>query len=257
MTELIQQDKLPDTEACSALLERVLASTPLRRAQRLQKLLVYVGQRVLKDNCNHITEQEIGSAIFGRPDTYDTSVDNIVRVYASDLRKHLKAYFDSEGLHETVILEIPPGSYLPVFRHRPIETKLVAELPISGNAPLPEPPHDIPAAPANSSQLRRARAGLIIAGLITVALAAGCVALWMQNRAMYRSLYPWRNMPAVASLWSVFIDSNRDTDVVLSDDSFCWPSKSTSRGIYLTPPHTTGCGLTKVAKGTGPTCTAC
>jgi nitrogen fixation/metabolism regulation signal transduction histidine kinase len=29
------------------------------------------------------------------------------------------------------------------------------------------------------------------------------------------------------------------------------------RGIYLTPPDTTGCGLTKVANGTGPTCTAC
>jgi NAD(P)-dependent dehydrogenase (short-subunit alcohol dehydrogenase family) len=29
------------------------------------------------------------------------------------------------------------------------------------------------------------------------------------------------------------------------------------RGIYLTPPSTTDCGLTKVANGTGPTCTAC
>jgi len=29
------------------------------------------------------------------------------------------------------------------------------------------------------------------------------------------------------------------------------------RGIYLTPPDTTGCGLIKSANGTGPTCTAC
>jgi hypothetical protein len=29
------------------------------------------------------------------------------------------------------------------------------------------------------------------------------------------------------------------------------------RGIYLTPPGTTGCGLTKVANGTGPPSTAC
>jgi 2-deoxy-D-gluconate 3-dehydrogenase len=29
------------------------------------------------------------------------------------------------------------------------------------------------------------------------------------------------------------------------------------RGIYLTPPDTTGCGLIKVANGTGPTSTAC
>jgi len=30
-----------------------------------------------------------------------------------------------------------------------------------------------------------------------------------------------------------------------------------NRGIYLTPPDTTGCGLTSVANGAGPTCTAC
>jgi hypothetical protein len=30
-----------------------------------------------------------------------------------------------------------------------------------------------------------------------------------------------------------------------------------NRGIYLTPPDTAGCGLTSVANGTGPTCTAC
>jgi hypothetical protein len=33
--------------------------------------------------------------------------------------------------------------------------------------------------------------------------------------------------------------------------------KSWIRAIYLTPPDTTGCGLSKVANGTGPTCTAC
>ena len=30
-----------------------------------------------------------------------------------------------------------------------------------------------------------------------------------------------------------------------------------NRGIYLTPPSATGCGLIRVAKGAGPTCTAC
>jgi len=29
------------------------------------------------------------------------------------------------------------------------------------------------------------------------------------------------------------------------------------RGIYLTPPNATGCGLTRVANGAGSVCTAC
>lgn len=33
--------------------------------------------------------------------------------------------------------------------------------------------------------------------------------------------------------------------------------KTAHRDIYLTPPDTTGCGLTRMAKGTGSVCTAC
>jgi hypothetical protein len=38
--------------------------------------------------------------------------------------------------------------------------------------------------------------------------------------AINRSLSPWKYQPALASLWSGFLDSNHDTDIVLSDDSF-------------------------------------
>jgi hypothetical protein len=70
--------------------------------------------------------------------------------------------------------------------------------------------------------LPRAAAVLVIA-----LLAAGCLALWMQDRerqqsldALHKALTPWRDQPALEGLWSGFVDSNRDTDVVLSDDSF-------------------------------------
>ncbi|MGB6723297.1 MAG: hypothetical protein WBE72_21045, partial [Terracidiphilus sp.] len=54
-----------------------------------------------------------------------------------------------------------------------------------------------------------------------------CVALWIQDRnrqqsldALHQALTPWRYQPALAGLWSGFVDPNRDTDLVLSDDSF-------------------------------------
>ena len=113
-----QATEPPDSESCWALLERVVASPQMKRAARMREFLLFVGQRSLKDGCEQIPEQEIGSEVFGRPAEYDTSVDNIVRVNATDLRKRIEDYFATDGANEPLILEIPRGSYKPVFRRR-------------------------------------------------------------------------------------------------------------------------------------------
>ena len=119
MAQAIKERKDPrNSETCWALLERVAASEQLRRAARLQELLLYLGKRSLKDGFSRIQEQEIGSKVFGRPESYDTSIDNIVRTNVSDLRKRIQTYFNAEGLHEPLVMEIPRGSYIPVFRKR-------------------------------------------------------------------------------------------------------------------------------------------
>ncbi|MGH9342860.1 MAG: hypothetical protein ACRD19_03745, partial [Terriglobia bacterium] len=65
------------------------------------------------------------------------------------------------------------------------------------------------------------RRGSILIWLgVTAILVGACVALWMQNRAMKKVLYPWKTEPTVAALWSQFVDGNRGTDVVVADQSF-------------------------------------
>lgn len=54
--------------------------------------------------------------VFGRPVDYDTSQDTLVRVQASQLRKKLQQYFEEEGREETLIVDLPKGSYALVFR---------------------------------------------------------------------------------------------------------------------------------------------
>jgi hypothetical protein len=58
----------------------------------------------------------------------------------------------------------------------------------------------------------------MLAGMIV--LAIGCTALWLQNRAMQRSFYPWRYEPSVSAFWSEVLDARPDTDVVIADSSF-------------------------------------
>jgi len=111
---------LKDSDAW-ALLERIVNSPRFQRAARLREFLLYVGRRSIREHCDQINEQEIGTEVFGRPPNYDTNIDNIVRVNATEVRKRVEAYFEAEGAREPVILEIPRGSYKPVFRNRAAE----------------------------------------------------------------------------------------------------------------------------------------
>jgi hypothetical protein len=225
--------ELSYSEACWALLERIVASQQLRRATRLREFLLYVGQRSIKDGLDQIHEQEIGANVFGRSADYDTSLDNIVRVNASELRKRIDDYFASDGSGETLLMEIPRGSYKPVFSRRavepPIHTGIAEEAPIT--VPHAKEAAETPLSPTTKVERRL----LVLAGLLIVVLAAGCWVLWTQNRAIYRSLNaaPWQSTPTVASLWSGILGGRPNTDIILADTSFALIEDITKRSIPL------------------------
>jgi hypothetical protein len=217
----VRRARLPDLETCWALLERVAASSQLRRAARLQELLFYVGKRSLKDGCDRIHEQEIGSQVFGRPESYDTTIDNIVRTNVSDLRKRIDAYFNSEGLHEKLIMEIPRGNYVPVFKYRSAQAETVTSTRTEVEEVLFNPlPVAIQEVPQTLSSQRRSFDVRTAAVLVVVGLAIGSALYnWNRYRVLYQSLYAWQDKPAVATLWSQILTANPNTDIVISDTS--------------------------------------
>jgi len=187
---VLQNKELPDTETCRALLDRILASTQLKRSTRMRELLAYVGRRSLEEGCDQLREQEIGTEVFGRPAVYDTSVDNIVRVNATELRKRIEAYFETDGGHETLTMEIPRGSYIPVFKYRPVEPQIMLEPALPVLVQARQTDGTATAAASTSEQKRWWVAMAVTAGLTIVTLAVTCLRLWMQNRAMHRLLHP-------------------------------------------------------------------
>ena len=207
----------PDSETCWDLLERVASSILLKRAVRLRDLLLYVGRRSLKEHRDKIHENEIGSAVFDRPTEYDTSVDPIVRVNVTELRKRIEAYFNSEGLHEALIMEIPRGSYIPVFHYRASTPENAAEIASSLHSVAVEPGQaaaETGAAPFSPGSMRIA---LAVCAVMILALAAGCLYFWSQYRALHQPLFAWQSEPAVAELWSRYLNANPNTDIVISD----------------------------------------
>jgi hypothetical protein len=192
-----------------ALLERVADSTQLRRAFRLRELLFYLGRRSLKEGCYQIHEQEIGKEVFGRRESYDTGADNIVRASVSDLRKRLEAYFATEGIHEKLQMEIPRGSYVPVFRSATVEAPELTD-PVPANAEI------------GKTECLPLWVRTTFAGGLTVvlALAVGLIAAWMNYHELYNRAYPWTAEPAIATFWSPFFKTNQDSDIVMGDTAF-------------------------------------
>ncbi len=228
-----QETDSPTSDACWALLERVSASVQLHRAPRLREFLSYVGHRSLKDGCSQVHEQEIGVEVFRRANGYDTSVDNIVRANATELRKRIESYFETEGVNETLLMEIPRGSYVPVFRPRPakIDLKLEPGGPASDHS-VEQPVGSVPSLRA-SSKRRWMLPALIVALVLNVMLAFGCVALWMQSRAEHRQIYAWQSSPSIAAFWSGFLGASPDTDIVMSDAFFKMARDLTGKSFTL------------------------
>ena len=210
------REELPATEELWALIERVAASEQFSRSVRLRDFLLYVGKQSLKEGCPEIHEQEIGIRVFGRTDSYDRSSDNIVRVNATELRKRIDSYFQLVGVSEPFVFEIPRGGYRLVFRRRPAEQP-ENEAPLRTNSGNESPAVVETAIQQQTQSFWHSRRW--VWPLVSVSLAVACGMLYLQNRTMRKALYPWDGQPALAAFWSGFLDSHRQTDLVLPDDS--------------------------------------
>jgi len=98
------------------LIERITASPAFQKSARIRELLRYMAERTLHDQAQDLTEHRIGSAVFGKPQDYSVVEDSSVRVHVRQLRLRLHEYFDGDGRNETLVVEIPKGSYTTVFR---------------------------------------------------------------------------------------------------------------------------------------------
>jgi TolB-like protein len=97
-------------------LDKILASVAFKHVGRLREFLRYVVEESLYARTAGIKEYSIGLAVFERDEGFDCRLDPIVRVQAGRLRSKLAAYYSNEGLSDSVRIDLPVGSYVPVFR---------------------------------------------------------------------------------------------------------------------------------------------
>jgi hypothetical protein len=184
------------------LVQRIVSSPHFQKSTRLRELLQYIVEQTLHGNAHELTEQHIGNALFHKPSDYSPLEDSSVRVHVRQLRLKLHEYFNEDGRNEPIILEIPKGSYAPVFR-----AAQKAETIPSTIEPRPNPGLAWP---------RRAMLPWALCGVL--AMLSGVLAYRVLSHRT-----PPSQSPALAGLswpFSQIFDTRHQTIIVVADSNY-------------------------------------
>jgi len=196
-----------EQESACAELDRVLHSDTFRNSPSLRRLLKYLADKTLRGEADQLKEYTIGVDAFGKPPTYDTRGDSIVRLQVSRLRQRLADYYQGEGGHDPLTVDLPKGHFGVSFTPR---SSVSEEMP---DADL--------AIPLVRRGLRASRLVVALAVVATIATALGAwsaIALWHTQQQLASVRRSWT--PELEALWAPFLTANRPLIVSVGSPMF-------------------------------------
>jgi hypothetical protein len=128
----------PARAAVLTELERVAASPTLRGSARQLRLLRFLVGEALEGRGGDLRAAVLATRVLDRPEGFDTTVDSIVRVEMSKLRRALASHYALAGA-AALRIELPRGSYAPIF-----VPALDSQPPRSGERPAAGAPASAP-----------------------------------------------------------------------------------------------------------------
>ncbi len=116
-------EKLPGPEKISReeireQTDRILTSPQFKDSKQLSIFFSFVIKETLAGEGDGLKAYTIAVEAFGRAPDFDPQIDPFIRVLAGRMRRALKMYYFSEGKNDPVVIDIPKGSYVPVFSRR-------------------------------------------------------------------------------------------------------------------------------------------
>jgi hypothetical protein len=231
--ETIQTDDLLTDERWQ-LVQRIVSSHAFQKSARMRELLQHITERAIRGHGYELTEQHIGERLFHKPSGYSPLEDSSVRVHARQLRLKLHEYFNEDGRNEPMVVEIPKGSYVPIFR------------PVSSHTPAAGEPHAVPAAAPTLAR------PVLLPWTLAVLLAVACFVLLLTRRnpatAIIATPPPWP--------FSEVFDKRHPTTLVVADSNYGMQRiLSGERGSldqYLRRDFANSSGVAKLGAGGSP-----
>jgi len=179
-------------------LDLILASKHFKSADRCSQFLRYVVLNELDGHHERLKERTIGTEVFLRPPGYATGDDPVVRVQAGEVRRRLEQYYQGLPQPPKLRIELPVGSYSPVFHWGQAHAEIKAQT-------QPAPPASTPAS--------RWGQPLKIASLLVFVILAAFVARYFINSS-HRLAEP---KSALEQFWGPAIASHQPILICLAN----------------------------------------
>jgi hypothetical protein len=82
----------------------------------MRRFLGFVIEETLAGRARQLCEYSIAVSVFDRDESFEPGLDPIVRNDARRLRQKLLEYYEQCGNEDIVLIQVPKGGYVPVFR---------------------------------------------------------------------------------------------------------------------------------------------
>ena len=238
----------PSAEECIAQIDRLIGSPLFLGSEALCKLLKYLAHHTIYTPTDHLKEYEIATEAFGRPSGFDPQTDSYVRVQMGRLRSKLTSYYETEGVADSVLIDVPKGRYMVLFERRGASPE--AKLP--GEADTVQP---LDAGRDSFLGVWRGRRLAFVVFVAVLAVGIGAVALGtlraLHPPASYSSgrnaVSKQTDMPAM--FWSPFIQGPNEPIVVFANANFVGDAESGMR--YYDPSRDQHSDITQRYTGVG------
>jgi hypothetical protein len=196
---------LPNAAAVREHLQSIIESPAFKGSRRGQAFLQYIVDKALLGEIEALKERVLGVELFGRPASYDTSEDAIVRVTASDLRRRLHQFYAETESNGSVRIELPSGSYIPEFRSLERRT-----LPMEVASPPETSPSSLPTS-VEPPKWSHAKASLPIAIIVAILFMTVAGLIW-KDRFSGPQYRPTKVQP-----WATLLHAGRTTRIIFCD----------------------------------------
>ncbi len=190
-----------DTKSKNHFLNKILESPGFHKTNRYKDLLKYLVQAQIDGKS--VKETSIAIDLFNKDDSFDPAEDTIVRVSVLNIRKKLAHYYFTDGVSDTVRLEIPKGTYDINFRQVKPSKKITWN--------------------------KRRRYLFSLQILLSIFFILGAAYFYLENRSLKSQFYPVKKDNPI---WYEFINTEVPSLLVLGDYFFMYEVQN-DRRIFI------------------------
>jgi hypothetical protein len=217
---MVVDEKTAEHKQLQVQVDRILRSDEFRGSEVLRKLLVYLTDKAVSGEADHLKEYTVAIDALGKPASYDPQHNSTVRIQVGRLRQKLAEYYRGEGKEDECIVDLPKGRFRLSCEHR-VPEPMAARVPEPVAAPLP-----VPVVPIEKA----ARPGwlLLVLGVVLGLGIASLVRFLPGERSRAGEKSVWT--PELDALWGPFVRSRTPLIVSIEDPLFA--EISSNPGIY-------------------------